>query len=89
MSTPVCSICKHPFDNGFFENCGGDCLVCMANVGGDPDCIAALVKLVEKSIRPLIKALKESHPHVEASGFDPNGDVLSVLDMALDLAGAK
>lgn len=43
----LCSICKKPMDvpNKIeTADCGGDCMLCMAVVGGDPGCIDALKK---------------------------------------------
>lgn len=40
-----CSICKRPLNDPSdptTENCGGDCLRCMAEVAEDPDCIKRL-----------------------------------------------
>lgn len=43
--TAECSICKRPMDDPAdptTANCGGDCLRCMAEIGEDPGCIAAM-----------------------------------------------
>lgn len=41
-----CLICKRvlndPADPIASRDCGGDCLRCMAEIGGDPDCIKEL-----------------------------------------------
>lgn len=40
----VCGICRTPLNipgRVWTEDCGGDCLACMADAG-DPDCVAAL-----------------------------------------------
>ena len=40
-----CGICERELNDNASSpayNCGGDCLECMARVGGDPDCIASL-----------------------------------------------
>ena len=34
---PRCKICDKPMSDE--EDCGGDCLKCMAEIGEDPDCI--------------------------------------------------
>ena len=42
--TPTCGICKRPLNqpgDPTTEDCGGDCLRCMAEAG-DPDCTAGL-----------------------------------------------
>lgn len=41
-----CSICKMPMRED--ENCGGDCIYCMADAG-DPDCIKSVIKRARKS----------------------------------------
>lgn len=43
-----CGICGSPFDDTVHLNCGGDCLECMALVGGDPDLL--------RQLKPLWKA---------------------------------
>ena len=45
-----CATCKQPFDDASHQDCGGDCLPCMAECG-DPDCISALATL-RSEIRP-------------------------------------
>jgi hypothetical protein len=43
-----CNICKRPLDDPSdptTEDCGGDCLRCMAEVAEDPDCIERLAAL--------------------------------------------
>lgn len=43
-----CRICGRKLDqpnDPTTEDCGGDCLRCMAEVGGDPDCIAAMKRI--------------------------------------------
>ena len=45
--TEYCHICRRPMDQpgaGDTENCGGDCLRCMAEAG-DPDCVKAMREL--------------------------------------------
>jgi hypothetical protein len=40
-----CKICGRELDNPddpTTKDCGGDCLKCMAEIGKDPDCIAAM-----------------------------------------------
>jgi len=47
MNPSYCNICGCILDNPLrpeSENCGGDCLRCMAE-SGDPDCIKAMHKL--------------------------------------------
>lgn len=47
-STPNCNICRRALnvpDDDTTLDCGGDCLRCMADIGDDPDCIAAMDKL--------------------------------------------
>lgn len=44
----ICNICKRPMnkdDDPTSENCGGDCLRCMADHAGDPDCKAKMFEL--------------------------------------------
>ena len=52
-----CNICKKKLDqpgDPTTKNCGGDCLYCMATIGGDPDCIRKLAELgTEKGIELL------------------------------------
>lgn len=45
----ICNMCKAPFDDGLHEDCGGDCLLCMALVAGDTDC-------TEKALRKALIA---------------------------------
>jgi hypothetical protein len=47
ISEPECNICGRTLDDPSdptTEDCGGDCLRCMAEAG-DPDCIAAMAEL--------------------------------------------
>lgn len=41
-----CSICKSEFDDGIHQNCGGDCLKCMAVIGEDPECEVHFLSLI-------------------------------------------
>lgn len=51
---PKCSICGHEMTkHGLFADCGGDCLVCMATVGDDPDCMRQVADLAKKYHRQL------------------------------------
>jgi hypothetical protein len=52
-----CSICgttlkedHHNLDLTPWHNCGGDCLLCMAQAG-DPDCIAAMREWLDRMER--------------------------------------
>ena len=45
-----CLTCKRPLDDPqdpTTENCGGDCLKCMAEIGDDEDCIRAMKEIAE------------------------------------------
>ena len=45
MTDDLCGICKRPLDDPSdptTKSCGGDCLKCMAEVAGDPDCIVSM-----------------------------------------------
>jgi hypothetical protein len=58
----TCNICKTPFDEGLHQDCGGDCLLCMAEAG-DTDCALTAVvhlKAQRDALRALVdEALKE------------------------------
>lgn len=44
---PCCKICGVELNQPGkvqTKDCGGDCLLCMANVGCDPDCISELIE---------------------------------------------
>lgn len=44
-----CNICGHEMSTrGLYLDCGGDCMICMANVGEDPHCIDSIIKLATK-----------------------------------------
>jgi len=48
-----CSICKVELDNpenDFSQDCGGDCLLCMAEAG-DQECIDAILKIIREKGR--------------------------------------
>ena len=54
MSNHYCSICKRPLDqpgDPTTEDCGGDCLRCMAEIVEDPDCIAAMQIIKEEQAK--------------------------------------
>lgn len=43
-----CNICKRQLNNPddpVSEDCGGDCLHCMATIAEDPDCIEAVDRI--------------------------------------------
>lgn len=42
----ACLICKTPFDEGLHRDCGGDCLLCMAEAG-DTDCALQVLPLLK------------------------------------------
>ncbi len=44
-----CSVCGNPMtaDSSLRHDCGGDCLMCMAEAG-DPECVAAALRLQEQ-----------------------------------------
>ena len=44
-----CQICLKVLDtdNPLREDCGGDCLECMADIGEDPDCVEKVKKIRE------------------------------------------
>lgn len=45
---PLCGICKNPLDvSPERRDCGGDCLMCMAEAG-DPDCIRTIQQLEKR-----------------------------------------
>lgn len=46
---PLCNICHTPMTTGesLHQDCGGDCLLCMAEVGDDA-CIATVLRLARK-----------------------------------------
>jgi hypothetical protein len=47
-NTERCRMCKRPlnqFGDPTTRDCDGDCLRCMAEIG-DPDCIAAMTKII-------------------------------------------
>lgn len=52
----TCNICYRTLDaldDPTTEDCGGDCLRCMAMVG-DPDCIAAMNKILRDLLRAAV-----------------------------------
>ena len=52
MSTDVvkkCRICGTQFDNELHQDCGGDCLLCMAEAG-DPDCAVSAVPWLRQQL---------------------------------------
>jgi hypothetical protein len=57
----LCNICGKEMGTGRVadENCGGDCLECMALVGEDPDCWLALAKSLKDERDALIRALEK------------------------------
>lgn len=49
-----CSICKRLLNDPkdpTTQDCGGDCLRCMAEVGEDPDCIQAMAAVTDGDVR--------------------------------------
>lgn len=64
----LCKTCKRPLDTGDIrdENCGGDCLMCMAKAG-DGDCQHALNEtLLEKVYAFVNEQTKDWPPTVDA-----------------------
>jgi hypothetical protein len=51
----VCNICKTPFDTGLHADCGGDCLMCMAEAG-DTDCALTAVTHLKAQRDALLEA---------------------------------
>jgi hypothetical protein len=49
MSASQCNICKSPFDDTLHLDCGGDCLLCMAEAG-DPDCALQAIKYLKTAL---------------------------------------
>lgn len=48
-----CSLCGRPLNmvnDPLSEDCGGDCLYCMAVVVEDPDCILGFIKAVAPAL---------------------------------------
>jgi hypothetical protein len=50
--TDRCKICNTPFDSELHRDCGGDCLLCMAEAG-DPDCAVSAVPILRRQIQGL------------------------------------
>lgn len=49
-----CSICHralNQLDDPFSVDCGGDCIVCMADAD-DPDCVKGLIEIAHKAMPP-------------------------------------
>jgi hypothetical protein len=57
-----CHICGEPMTEGesLRQNCGGGCLICMAEAG-DPDCIEAAFRLQKAEIARLLAVVDEVH----------------------------
>lgn len=56
-----CNICEVELDQpGKIEtcNCGGDCLMCMAIIAEDPDCIKHLIEAGDKGLLTNQRALE-------------------------------
>ncbi len=74
MSIEKCLICGRKLDDPSDPvrsiNCGGDCLQCMATVGQDPDCIAALAAAEDETITAYAKGMAEGKWEV------PSGPVM-------------
>lgn len=77
----TCKMCKRPLDipnDPTSQDCGGDCLRCMADVARDPDCIEAMGEIWMADI-----ALLD-----EAVGFAPM-DLRDKARMALNRIGVN
>lgn len=51
MTSKACNICKRMLDNPAdpcSKDCGGDCLLCMIEIGEDPDCIEVMAQELAK-----------------------------------------
>lgn len=63
--TEVCSICNRLLDDPkdpTTENCGGDCLRCMAEFAEDPDCVTPYIRILKtenKYLRHEVGAAKQ------------------------------
>ena len=74
MSTDVvkkCRICGTQFDNELHQDCGGDCLLCMAEAG-DPDCAVSAVPWLRQQLAECQEELKQANDSltiVYMSGF--------------------
>lgn len=87
--TEVCSICNRLLDDPkdpTTENCGGDCLRCMAEFAEDPDCVTPYIRILKtenKYLRHEVGAVKQ--------GFDDFKQEVSVsvkrVQMGLDSVG--
>jgi hypothetical protein len=65
----VCNICKTPFDTGLHADCGGDCLMCMAEAG-DTDCALTAVTHLKAHRDALLEALKLARPYISTYTMD-------------------
>lgn len=66
-----CKICKGPLnvpDRPETEDCGGDCLMCMAVIGEDPDCEHALVQAFAADIKKLTRRYFSKYPNPNSHG---------------------
>jgi hypothetical protein len=57
----LCNICKRPMgdlNDATTEDCGGDCLKCMAELVQDPDCMLGMLKIYSTEIERLCHHLE-------------------------------
>lgn len=78
-----CLTCGAPFDDGLHRNCGGDCLLCMAEAG-DPDCARPALRLLRDRVIKLEDFKAYVHQRLDKMGV-PN----SVPESEHDKAGCR
>jgi len=90
-----CKICARRLDDPedlTTRDCGGDCLRCMAEVAGDPDCIEAMKRLGAMPICHCLDCGKEldrvTHPTDPAARPEP-GDISICLSCGHVMAFAE
>lgn len=81
MAEHLCDLCKRPLDNPedpTTKNCGGTCLKCMAEIGGDPDCVIAMERIAEIERDPA-SVMSEEPTVMDGTEFDGDLETAKIL----------
>lgn len=84
----TCKTCGKPMDNR--DNCGGDCVFCMAEAG-DPECIKACITRARNAQEEITQLLDRIHDRTMAFEAKDGRQVRRIVELEtqLDIATRK
>ena len=70
----TCSICGRELNTSdpLSLDCGGDCILCMADYGEDPECIQSVYPIIRnqnKLLKYVLKEIKQTLEHANSTGL--------------------